>query len=240
MNCTIMKRNELNDIVFGQQIPEMALVVYKNNQTGSIYIESHKINAGGQMLAGCPLTLKCITELVESFSVEQGTVPHGIVPENLLYFDTRKGHERYVWYNPPGKRMMFFSKSLNIEDGEYHLPGIIYDTGGENLDVYTFKGEKPEAESKLFKAPLFNVTEQKVCLGNAKIKFPDNPTFSAYIEYWEKKFWLTEFSHLGGSQNPTKSNLVAVTKKMTESFDYNELVPVKKNKKTHTLKDILK
>jgi len=49
----------------------MALVVYKNNKTGSIYIESHKINAGGRMLAGCPLTLKCITELVETFSVEQ-------------------------------------------------------------------------------------------------------------------------------------------------------------------------
>ena len=240
MNCTIMKRNELNDIVFGQQIPEMALVVYKNNKTGSIYIESHKINAEGRMLAGCPLTLKCITELVESFSVEQGTVPHGTVPENLLYFDTRKGHERYLWYNPPQKRMMFFSQDLNIEDGEYHLPGIIYDTNGENLDIYAFKDKKPEAETKLFKAPLFNVTGEKVCLGNTKIKFPDNPTFSSYIEYWEKKFWLTEFSHLGGSINPTKSNLVTVTKRMAEAFDYEQLIPLKKDRKILTLKDLLK
>ena len=235
-----MKRDELNDILNQQHIPEMALVVYRNNKTGSIYIESHKINAEGRMLAGCPLTLKCITELVETFSVEQGTVPQGAVPGNLLFFDTRKGHERYVWYNPPGKRMMYFSRSLNIEDGEYCLPGIIYDTNGENLNVYAFKGKKPEAETKLFKAPLFNVTGQKVCLGNAKIKFPDNSTFIAFIEYWEKKFWLTEFSHLGGNINPTKSNLVTVTKGMRESFDCNELIPFEKNKKILTLKELLK
>jgi len=235
-----MKSNKVNDMLFQEYIPEMTLAVYKNNKTGDVYIESHKINAVGRMLAGCPLTLKCITELVESLSVEQGTVPHGIVPENLIYFDTRKGHERYLWWNPPQKRMMFFSKSLNIEDGEYHLPEIIYDTNGENLDVYAFKGEKPEAETKLFKAPLFNVTGQKVCLGNAKIKFPDNPTFSDYIHYWEKKFWLTEFSHLGGNNNPTKNNLVTVTKKMAESFDYDELVPLKKDNKILTLKDLLK
>jgi len=132
----------------------------------------------------------------------------------MLYANTRKGHERYLWYNPPCKRMMFFTKNLNIENREYRLPGIIYDTDGERLDVYAFKEEKPEAESLLYKAPLFNVTGQKVCLGNAKISFPDNPTFEDYILYHEKRFWLSEFSHLGGSLNPTKNNLVTVTKNM--------------------------
>jgi len=240
MNYMIMKENNINDVLFQQYIPEMALIVYRNNETGNLYIESHKINVDGRMLAGNPLTLKCIAELVESFSVEQGSVPHGIVPENMLYFDTRKGHERYLWWNPPRQRLMFFSSNLNIKDGEYYLPGIIYDTNGENLDVYAFKGKNPEVESRLFKAPLFNVTGQNVCLGSAKIKFPDNPAFSDYIEYWEKKCWLSEFSHLGGSVNPTKSNLVAVTKKMKESFDNNELIPLKKDRKILTLKDIMK
>lgn len=235
-----MKTNNENHIIKQQLVPEIALVVYKNNGTGAVYIESHRINEKGRMLAGCPLTLKCITELVESFSVEQGYVPHGRIPDNMLYSDTRKGHERYLWYNPPQKRMMFFSRNLNVEDGEYHLPGIIYDTDGEHLDVYAFTEEKPELESKLYKAPLFNVTGQKVCLGNAKINFPDNPTFDDYIMYWEKKFWLSEFSHIGGSTNPTKNNLVMVTKSSLELFDCNELLPLKKDKKTLTLKDILK
>jgi hypothetical protein len=90
------------------------------------------------------------------------------------------------------------------------------------------------------KAPLFNVTGQKVCLGNAKLSFPDNPTFDNYILYWEKKFWLSEFSHLGGNTNPTKSNLVTVTKNSVKSFDNNELLPFKKDNKTQTLKDLLK
>ena len=231
--------NSLNDILEQRQIPEMALVVYRNSNTGSIYIESHRINEQGRMLAGHPLTLKCITELVEAFQVEQGNTPHGRIPENMLYSNTRKGYERYLWYNPPCKRMMFFTKNLNIENREYYLPGIIYDTDGEHLDVYAFKEEKPEAESLLYKAPLFNVTGKKVCLGNAKIHFPDNPTFEEYILYHEKKFWLSEFSHLGGSINPTKNNLVTVTKNMTGSFDYDELIPFEKNGKILTLKDLL-
>lgn len=52
-----------------------------------------------------------------------------------------------------------------------------------------------------------------------------------------KKFWLTEFSHLGGGGNPTKSNLVLVTKAAKDKpFNLDELKPLNKLK----LKDILK
>ena len=54
-------------------------------------------------------------------------------------------------------------------------------------------------------------------------------------EYWEKRFWLSEFSHLGGSRNPTGSNLVSVTEKARANpFDENELKPMNKQ-----LKDLL-
>lgn len=63
----------------------------------------------------------------------------------------------------------------------------------------------------------------------------ENPTFLSLLEYWEKRFWLTEFSHLGGNVNPTVSNLVIVTENIRNNpFDMNELKPM--NKK---LKDIL-
>lgn len=55
------------------------------------------------------------------------------------------------------------------------------------------------------------------------------------LEHWEKRFWLSEFSHLGGSRNPTESNLVSVTEKArTNPFDYNELKPMDRQ-----LKDLL-
>ena len=48
---------------------------------------------------------------------------------------------------------------------------------------------------------------------------------------------LTEFSHLGGGGNPTKSNLVLVTKAAKDKpFDLEELKPLRNLK----LKDILK
>ena len=62
-------------------------------------------------------------------------------------------------------------------------------------------------------------------------------TYDRLLEYWEKKFWLTEFSHLGGGGNPTKSNLVLVTKAAKDApFNIEELKPLKNLK----LKDILR
>jgi hypothetical protein len=95
-----MKMNSVNDIIKQQFVPEMALIVYKNSETGSVYIESHRIDAKGQMLTGRPLTLRCITELVEFFSAGQSNIPYGKIPQNMLFSDTQKGQERYVWYNP--------------------------------------------------------------------------------------------------------------------------------------------
>ncbi|KAB3958605.1 PRTRC system protein B, partial [Bacteroides uniformis] len=64
---------------------------------------------------------------------------------------------------------------------------------------------------------------------------PEDMTFSKLLEYWEKRFWLSEFSHLGGSRNPTGSNLVSVTEKARANpFDENELKPMNKQ-----LKDLL-
>lgn len=128
---------------------------------------------------------------------------------------------------------MYFADKLNIPNGEYHIPGIIYVVTNGNLNLYAFKGNKPK--EKLFKAPFFNTTNGSVCLGTAKIDYPKNPTFDKLIEYWDKRFWLTEFTHLGGSTNPTRHNLVNVTKKSTQDFNYDELIDMKT-----TLNEILR
>lgn len=162
----------------------------------------------------------------------------GMMPSNLLYCDTRKGSERYVWYNPPQRRMMYFVESLKIENAEYNVPGVIYESKeGGGMNVYAFKGEVPTPETKLYAAPFFNVTSASVCMGNPKIESPRQPTFGIFLEYLEKRFWLTEFSHLGGGRNPTKSNLVLVTKAARDKpFNLNELIPLNNLK----LKDLLK
>ena len=131
---------------------------------------------------------------------------------------------------------MYFVGGLGIENAEYHLPGIIYEARGTRLDVYAYKEDRPGMETALYAAPLFNVTGSSVCLGSAKIEKPRELTYANLLEYWERKFWLTEFSHLGGHGNPTKSNLVLVTKAARDKpFDLKELKPLKNLK----LKDIL-
>ena len=91
-------------------------------------------------------------------------------------------------------------------------------------------------ETALYAAPLFNVTGSSVCLGSARIEKPRELTYANLLGYWERKFWLTEFFHLGGHGKPTQSNLVLVTKAARDKpFDLKELKPLKNLK----LKDIL-
>lgn len=132
---------------------------------------------------------------------------------------------------------MYFTKGLNIENGEFNLPGIIYVVERGGLNVFAFKGERPGMDDRLCKAPYFNVnaTSGSVCLGNASLQIPEAPTFDRWLEYWEKRFWMSEFSHLGGGGNPTRSNLVLVTEKARNNpFDENELLLSEKQ-----LKDLL-
>ena len=129
----------------------------------------------GKMGAAVPVSHEFMNTLVENYSVEMNGMPYGQIPPGLLWCDTRRGHEKYVWYNPPGRRRMYFTKGLNIENGECNLPGIIYVVERGGLNVFAFKGEGPGMDDRLCKAPYFNVnaTSGSVCLGNASLQIPE-------------------------------------------------------------------
>lgn len=230
--------NKITEELKSLMIPRAALIAYKGENTKSTdyFLELREINEQGVMGEAIPVTYKFMNEISAGFSEAHNGTPTGLIPGNLLFADTRKGSEKYIWYNPPQKRMMYFVSSLNMENCEYHIPGIIYIAKESSLSVYAFKDKKLSGKTELFAAPFFNTSTNGVCLGTAKLKKPTNPTYAELLEYWEKRFWLTEFSHLGGNGNPTKSNLILVTKAAKdEKFNLNELKPI--NKK---LKDILK
>ena len=239
----MIETNELTRKLRTLLHPRAALIVYaqENNShsvnDNSYFIEVRDIDESGRMGEGRPVTVEFMNELVRGYSESHSTTPYGRIPYNLLWCDPRKGCEKYIWYNPPQKRMMFFKESLKIENAEYYLPGIIYEAEENRLNVYAYKDTELTDKTELFAAPFFNVTGASVCLGSAKIEKPKDLTYTNLLEYLEKKFWLTEFSHLGGGGNPTKSNLVLVTKVAKDKpFDLNELKPLNKLK----LKDILK
>lgn len=239
----MVETNELTRKLRTLLHPRAALIVYAeendNHSTDDdgYFIEVRDIDENGTMGEGRPVTVEFMNELVRGYSESHSVTPYGRIPSNLLWFDPRKGSEKYIWYNPPQKRMMFFHDILKIESVEYNLPGVIYEAGENRLNVYAYTDVELTDNSDLFAAPFFNVTGASVCLGSAKIEKPKDLTYTNLLEYWEKRFWLTEFSHLGGGGNPTKSNLVLVTKAAKDKpFDLDELQPLKKLK----LKDILR
>lgn len=229
--------NELTRKIKTPLNPKAALIAYASENDRNFFLEIREIDDRGNMTEGRPVTLEFMNTLVKGYSERHSTTPYGKIPDNLLYCDPRKGSERYVWYNPPHKRMMFFSPALKIENAEYYLPGVIYEAGEHGMRIYAYKENVPGPDTVLYAAPFFNVTGSSVCLGNARIKLPKDLTYEKLLQYWERKFWLTEFSHLGGNGNPTKSNLVLVTKAARDrDFNLDELKQLNNMK----LKDILK
>ncbi|RJV08725.1 PRTRC system protein B [Bacteroides sp. AF34-31BH] len=239
----MLETNELTRKLRTLLHPQAALIVYAeekdnhNTYSNNYFVEVRDIEESGRMGEGRPVTVEFMNELVRGYSESHSTTPYGRIPSNLLWCEPSKGSEKYIWYNPPQKRMMFFRDVLKIESAEYNLPGVIYEAGESWLNVYAYKDKILTDKTDLFAAPFFNVTGASVCLGSAKIEKPKDLTYANLLEYWEKKFWLTEFSHLGGGGNPTKSNLVLVTKAAKDKpFNLEELKPLNKLK----LKDILR
>ena len=218
----MLETNELTRKLRTLLHPRAALIAYAREDNShyvydnSYFIEVRDIDESGIMGEGRPVTAEFMNELVRGYSERHSATPYGRIPSNLLWCDPRKGSEKYIWYNSPRKRMMFFKEALN---------------------VYACKDREPTEKTELYAAPFFNVTQASVCLGSARIEKPKDLTYAKLLEYWERKFWLTEFSHLGAHGNPTKSNLVLVTKAAKDRpFDLEELRPLNNLK----LKDILK
>lgn len=219
--------NVLSERLLEVYKPKMAIVVYESNlDKNNLYLERRPIK-NMQMGAGVPLSKECVSKIMNTLVTDDKNFNFGIsgaIPPNLLFIDTNIARPRLVWYRPPEKRMMYFSKPLGIEDGMMSVPGLVYMAHGESLSVYAFKGSKPK--DKLFKAPFFNV-DTTVCLGNARIAKPKNSVISDIMEYWENLFWRSEFAHILGA-NPVKGNLATITKNCIETgekFPMDELVP---------------
>ena len=233
---TMIETNELTRTLKTLLIPKAALIAYASENEKNFFLEIRDIDDRGNMAEGRPVTLEFMNELVKGYSERHSSTPYGKVPSNLIYCDSRKGSERYIWYNPPGKKMMFFRPELKIDNAEYNLPGVIYEAGEHGMRIYAYKGDTPDKDTPLYAAPFFNVTGSSVCLGSANLEKTKDMTYEKLLQYWEKKFWLTEFSHLGAHGNPTRSNLVLVTKAARNSpFGIEELKPLNNLK----LKDIL-
>lgn len=171
----MLETNELTQKLRTLLHPRAALIAYSGEKDNSYasdnsyFVEIRDIDDNGMMGEGRPVTVDFMNELVRGYSESHSTTPYGRIPPNMLWCDPRKGSERYIWYNSPQKRMMFFKESLQVENAKYNLPGVIYVAGGSSLSIYAYKDKKLTEKTELYAAPFFNVTGANVCLGSAKI-----------------------------------------------------------------------
>mgnify|MGYP000021453832 FL=1 len=219
--------NKLTEEITSLLRPQAALIAYHCPEShNDYYLEMREIE-NGKMGAGRPVSCEFMNNISSNYSQSYTGTPFGSIPKTMLYTDTRKGQEKYIWFNAPGKRMMYFDKELHIENAEYNVPGVIYVVKNNALSMYAFKNRRPADDTALFLAPFFNTSSTDVCLGTARLQIPKNLTYADLITHWEKRFWQSEFSHLSNEGNPTVHNLVLVTKAArTQPFDLNELKPI--------------
>ena len=218
--------------------PSLALMIYQSGE--DYYLESHNINEQGQLLEGKPLKQETIQGMVDVFFDERKNQIQvgGYIPDNLLSFDAKPGGQYHmIWYRPAEIRYIHFAAPLRIPSGQVWVPAMIYQVDRKGFSVYAFRSNsRPNLKTKLFRAPFHNVSDNgNVCLGNAKVNRPKVNTYTSLMKYWEDLFWLSEFSHLNGASNPTKSDIGKVWKKLVTSkkklkwSHINELKPYRNN-----------
>jgi PRTRC genetic system protein B len=145
----------------------------------------------------------------------------------MLHADPRLGSERFVWWDPPGKRELFFLEGLGLDDTVYNMPGTVFLVTGKTLTVYAFKGARPSGKTPLLRGPFFNYYEDcRICVGSAKVDWPRDITWQTIIDHWEKVFWNSVNAHM--ISNPMKEghNLVLSLKEaVNKPYDTGALRP---------------
>lgn len=241
--------NDRTELILGTLYPVVAITVYKNPEDTGIskfYLESHDITPDGKIGAGRPLLQETIQDVVDVFFDERknDSAIKGMLPDNLLYFQQLPGsNSRMIWYRPAEIRVLHHATQLKLPTNKCWVPALLYVVDRNELQVHALKSNtRPTEKTKLYKAPFFNVNDDgDVCLGSANVKKPKDPTYDNVIKYWEDLFWLSEFSHVNGSEKVKSKDLSKVYKRLLASktkikwSDIDELIPNEKM----TLKNIL-
>jgi len=224
--------------------PVQLVTVYQNDNK-EYYLESSEIS-NGKVGQASPLTEEVLSDIVKYFTSirqDEDTIK-GNIPDNVIFCDWSVENKVLAWYNKPMTRGMYFTSDLHIPSGTANQPTVLYIVRNKDMYVFVVKTSKVGLKSPLFIAPYHNCcTSGSVCLGSASVRKPAKPTFMNIMEYWEKKFWNSEFSHLNGDDKLCKVNINlywknAIKKKL--AFDSSILIASKYKTFEAALKSIYK
>ena len=178
------------------------------------------------MMEGKPMDEETLAELSNSIKTREidKIFCKGFFPKNILYFGEDNFKPFIIWHLPKAKRNLSFKKSLEIKNGMYNLPALVFKLKNDTLSVFAIKDDNLKDDTILYKAPFHNVYEDgRICMGNAIIK--KNNELNVIVKNYEDAFFMSEFSHYMNQGSPIKKNLNIYFEKLkTNEFDNSLLI----------------
>jgi len=236
-----------------QYIAVKALLIYNsviletdsfNQKEVEVYIESYDIGKHGNPVNAHPLSLKEMSGLSELLQTTQELQNNylqckGMIPPSVIHVNIQSNGYA-VWYTPPQVVDLFFSETLGIPCGKTNIPALLWKATRDHLKVFALKGKgKPHANSALYHAPLFNLSQDGgVCMGTVNVNIDRQTYLEEFTVQWQSYFFNSYFTHTLGNHRHCKGNLIQLWREQVgtgREFPQKELV---KNGKI--LKDIIK
>ncbi len=224
-------------LIYNSVVPETDS--YERKET-EVYVESYDIGKQGNPINAHPLSVKEMVALSELFKTSeelQNTYLQckGVLPNQVVYLNSQYA----VWYTPPQEVDLFFGDTLGIASGKTKIPALLWKADRERIQVYALKGKtKPHADTPLYYAPLFNLSQDgSVCMGTVNINIDRQTCLEQFMAQWESYFFNSYFTHTLGNHRHSKGNLVQLWQEQvgtSRDFPQNELV-----KNGRTIKDII-
>lgn len=199
--------------------PTAAIILYDrqevdHDRAGGSYCELHPIHQG-KLGAGQPLTQESFDSLLEATTQvqlanrkKQRSVIFKAEPNRNIISLSFNGKlfSSLVWTLKAGRRPIFFTPDLNIQNGEAAHPTLIFKLSERTVSVFASIDATPILESELFLPPYFNLGDTGyLCTGSAKMKFTSN--VNDQMKYIEEAFFNSYFSHAGGGASKFSYNL---------------------------------
>jgi len=208
--------------------PVLRLNVYQNSD--EFYLETEEaVIVDRKVTFKSPIPfradhLKSFAQTI--FKQDEESEPIHVIPDNVLFRRKRF----VVLYEKPKVYKHLFSDSLKLKSGMFPMPGLIYMFTGFSLYIYAYLGnERPDATTKLYKAPLYNVSgDGSVCMGDNKMSAlgklkTDYVAASAATSL----FWSSKFSHY---QDTNKLDGMTLEKYYRGKFNTYSVFPTEKLK----------
>lgn len=207
--------------------PVKALIILRKTgeqHPSDYYIERYDMDDKGCPINGHPLSVRESNRLAKALQSgekkAQGFLtPKGLMPANVLHLNS--GAEGYVvWYTPPQPVKLLFTENLGIPPGMAHIPALVWKAGKGSLQVFAVTVSKFKETTPLYYAPFFNLYKDgRVCMGNVRIRIPDDCGLEQFMKLWQAYFFNSYFSHLIGGHEPVKGNIVQLWQQLTATAE---------------------